>query len=218
MTRSFALFVPLALTLSAGCGTAAVNMDAPRRVVGTENAVRVDAEIFGDQIRSGMQVPITVEITNERSTPIAIADLVAATTFDTETRTVTVDLGSEVPGNELLPRLIPIAPGETKTMTTAARIGFEAGRGAVGTGAARPVNLRIKVNFLGGDLEPFSDLLSMKEKGLVDPARADALFPLWLEQNEVVYTNAVPMRWRGRGDAQSAPVERLPVPIGVGRR
>lgn len=167
-------------------------------MVGTEDAVRVDAEIRSDEMRSGVAVPIVVEITNHRSEPIAIADIVSETTYDRETHTVTVNVGSEMPGATLLPRLIAIAPGEKKVITTSARLAYMAAQAPTDKAARTrfPNALRLKVSFLG-DTKPFAELVGITQKAVNDPKRADELFPLWLEHTEVVYTNTVPMRWSG---------------------
>jgi hypothetical protein len=202
-------FARVTLLLLAGCSSIPVDMDAPRRVVGTESAVRVDAEIRGDELRPGTPVPITYEITNNRDRPIAVADIVPETSYDAESQVVTVNIGSEVPGEQLLPRLVEIAPGEKKTFTTSARIAFLSPASG-GEGSPSPnlaYGLRVKVNFLG-DVEPFRELIGITQKAVSDKARADALFPIWLEKNEAVYTNAVPMRWRGREIA--APPDATP--------
>jgi len=178
-------------------------MDEPRRIVGTENAVRVDAQVRGDQIRPGSKVQVTYEITNMRSTAIAIAELVPATSYDQETNTFTVDVGSEVPGNELLPRLIEIAPGETQTFRLVANIQPIMPPRSLAT-ELPPAGFRLKVNFLG-DTKPFRALIGIPERAVADSALADALFPLWLERNEIVYTNSVPMRW---GPRRPEPVMR----------
>jgi hypothetical protein len=191
------------LFLLAGCNTAAVNMEEPRRVVGTENAVRIDAQVMGEYIQAGTPVVINYEITNERPTPIAVADIVPETVYDQETHTITVGIGSEVPGASLLPRLIAIAPGEKKSFTTKARLNF-AMRPAGATQRPRATDLRLKVNFLG-DTEPFRELIGISQVAVGDQKLADALFPLWLERNEVIYTNAVPMRWRVVREAAPAP-------------
>ncbi len=190
MKPVFALALALVL---AGCATAKVAMTEPRRVVGTENGVRVDAEITGDELQSGGQVPITYAIRNERSQAIAIAELIPETAYDAESHMMTVGIGSEVPGTTFLPRLIVIAPGETKTFKAAAKLRFAFPRSARGTPATE---LRLKVNFLGDTSGRFQELIGIPEKGVADPKLADVLFPLWLERNEVVYTNAVPMRWK----------------------
>jgi hypothetical protein len=191
------------LLLLAGCAATKVDMDEPRRIVGTESSVRVDAQVIGDEARPGVQIPITYEVTNQRSTPIAIAELVPYTSYDAETHTFTVNVGSEVPGNELLPRLVEIAPGEKKTFTIAARIHFVMPGTAVGP--PPPAELRLKLNFLG-DTEPFRQLIGIKERGVADRALADQLFPLWLERNEIVTTNSIPMRLlaRQRSSAEGA--------------
>src|SRR5882672_4192983 len=100
----------------------AINMKEARRMVGTENNVRVDAEIYGEEMIQGTSISIKYEITNQRATPILIADLIAQSTYDPDTRIVTIDIGSEIPGEELLPRLISIPSGQRRTFTTGAHI------------------------------------------------------------------------------------------------
>jgi hypothetical protein len=200
------------LFLLSGCASTAVDMAEPRRVVGTESSVRVDAQITADAIAPGAQIPITYEITNQRDTPIAVAELIPQTTYDSESQVFTVSIGSEVPGNTMLPRLVLIAPGEKKSFSAMARvIQFVPPRAINPTLAAAPAGLRIKLNFLG-DTEPFRELIGIKEVAVADPKLADTLFPLWLERNEVVYTNSIPMRWeaRPRGEFGDGPDRRAP--------
>lgn len=191
----------LTLLLVVGCATTnTVDMSEPRRVVGTEADVRVDAAVRGDELRMGVPINITYEITNQRDTIIAVADIVPDTTYDVETQIVTVNVGSEVPGQQLLPRLIPIGPGEKKSFTISAPV-----RALVPVAVANPDGrrprgpnaLRLKVNFLG-QTTPFQPLIGITEKAVHDPQLADSLFTLWLEHNEVVTTSTVPMRWGGR--------------------
>ncbi|HET8797162.1 MAG TPA: hypothetical protein VFO89_05735 [Thermoanaerobaculia bacterium] len=211
------LFVALLLS-AGGCATVApVNMNEPRRVVGTESAVRVDAEVAGEELRAGVPLPITYEITNQRSEQIAIADIVPETTFDPDSNTITINIGSEVPGATLLPRLIAIAPGEKKSFSTTARV---AGlfRPSANPTRIPSLSLRIKVNFLG-DTTGFDDLVAMTEKAVADAKRADEVFTVWLERNEAVYTNSIPMRWMGRvQDATTATPNDAGVPSRRRRR
>lgn len=208
---------PAALALLfAACSTLPVDMDEPRRVVGTESAVRIDAEIRAEEIRPGTPVPITYEITNQRGESIAVADIVPVTTYDAETQTITINIGSEVPGQQLLPRLIAIAPGEKKAFTGSARMSFALQTNTGDPRKRMPASLRLKVNFLG-DTKPFADLINLpeKEKAIADAKRADELFSVWLERNEAVYTNAIPMRWV----AMATPdVAQPATPVRRGRR
>lgn len=189
-------------------------MDEPRRVVGTQNSVRFDAELVGDEVRSGGHVPITYAITNQRSESIAVADLIPETSYDPETQTITVGIGSEVPGMLLLPRLLVIAPGEKKTFTTSARMALALPRRLDAKPTSPVLQLRLKLNFLGDTSGDFQTLIGISERSIADPKLADALFPLWLERNEVVYTNTVPMRWKTLQDpadaSRPAPVRRKP--------
>ena len=204
--------LPLAFLLT-GCAATAVDMAEPRRIVGTENAVRVDAQVSADQIAPGVQIPITYEITNQRATPIAVAEMIPETSYDSESRTFTVTIGSEVPGNTMLPRLVQIEPGEKKAFSTLARVFYVIPPRSVAdpqTAALAPASFRLKVNFLG-DTEPFRELIGIKEVAVADAKLADELFPLWLDRNEVVYTNTIPMRWGARPRDVNAPDRSAPV-------
>src|SRR5690349_12727318 len=202
----------LLLLLLTGCATTAVDMAEPRRVVGTESSVRVDAQISGDAVSPGAQIPIQYEITNQREHAIAIAELLPETTYDSDSQTFTVSIGSEVPGNNFLPRLVLIEPGEKKAFNVMARvIHVIPPRGNNANFTPAPAGFRLKLNFLS-DTEPFRALIGIKEVAVQDPKLADTLFPLWLERNEVVYTNSIPMRWeaRPRGEFGDAPERRAP--------
>jgi hypothetical protein len=191
MTRTAIVFA--VVLSSSGCASGPpVDMTQLRRVVGTESLVRIDAEV-PEELRAAAAIPITYVITNQRATAIAIADLLPETSYDRETGTMTIGIGSEVPGASTLPRLILIAPGEKKSFTIGARMVRLLGPASAEPGAPTRTHLRLKVNFLG-DTEPFRELIGIPERAIVDKDRADALFAPWLERNEVLYTNAIPVK------------------------
>jgi hypothetical protein len=194
-TASRWLFAVTILAFAAGCAsTKPVNLKEPRRVVGTENDVRIDAQIDADRLSPSQTINLKYDIMNRRPLPIAIADILPESSYDPETRTVTIGIGTEVPGEQYLPRLVVIAPGETKTFVTTARITILIPAGAPNPFIAYPNALRVKVNFLG-DTAPFAQLISLQEHAVKDPQLAADLFPKWLERNETVVTGTVPMRW-----------------------
>ena len=189
--RKLVLFAITALFASCA-SVAPIKKSEPRRVVGTENDVRVDAEFVGDQLQRSMTLPLKYEITNGRPATIAVADMVPETTYDPDTATLTIGIGSEVPGATMLPRLIAIAPGEKKSFTAVARINVPVAADA--PMARYPRAIQVKLNFLA-DTTDFQQLIDMSQKGLYDPKLADELFPKWIERNETVFTNTLPMRW-----------------------
>ena len=207
---------PVVLTLlffAACASTPKVDMKEPRRLVATNNDVRVDVQVRGETLGPSTDIPLDYEITNNRDTPIAIAELVPDSTYDSETQTVTVTLGSEVPGQQFLPRLILIKPGEKKGFSSAARVNVPITELVDQNPFHRyPNGLRIRLNFLG-DAKPFMELVGISERAVRDPKLANELFPKWVEQNESVITSVLPMHWIGTpattsGDVPIGPVRR----------
>ena len=170
-----------------------VDMKEPRRMVGTENNVRIDAEIYGDSLSQNATIAFKYDITNQRSSPILIADLLTQTNYDPDTRTVTIDIGSEIPGEEVLPRLLSIPSGARRSFSTGARINIQTNFAS--PWIPKPRALQIRVNFLG-DPAPFLKLIDIPEKAVRDRQLATELFPKWVEGNETLTTNALPMRWQ----------------------
>ncbi|MEK6374365.1 MAG: hypothetical protein AABO58_16890 [Acidobacteriota bacterium] len=187
----------LLFTLAACSSTKPVDMSEPRRVVGTENDVRIDAEVYGDTLGPNVNIPIKYDITNNRSSTILVADLVLNATYDADALMVTVDIGSEIPGANFLPRLISIPSGGKKSFQGAARVSILQSPASTPF-TQRPNKLRLRVNFLG-ETKPFEKLIDIPEKAVHDPRLAEALFTQWVEGNETVVTNTLPMRWRVAG-------------------
>src|SRR5204863_2624223 len=133
--------------------------------------------------------------------------------YDSDTQTVTVNLGTEIPGENFLPRLIAIRPDERKSFSTAAHIVIAANPGTPWT--PRPNGVRVRLNFLD-DTATFAKLVEIPEKAVYDPKLAADLFQKWVENNENVVTNILPMRWQGgmAGLADQAP---SPTPTRRGR-
>ncbi len=61
---------------------------------------------------------------------------------------VTVDIGSEIPGEQFLPRLISIPSGGKKSFNSSARVSILHNPSATPF-SPRPNKLRLRVNFLG---------------------------------------------------------------------
>jgi hypothetical protein len=60
----------------------------------------------------------------------------------------------------------------------------------------RPNGVRVRLNFLD-DTKTFANLIEIPEKAVYDPKLAADLFQKWVENNETVVTNILPMRWQG---------------------
>jgi len=200
IVRSSLLFTVFFL---AACSTSShVDPKEPKRVLGLENDVRIDAQLSADRMAPNSLVGVTYEIENLRNEPIALADLVPEITYETDSRTITINLGAEVPGNLIVPRLVRISSGEKKSFTTSARMNLVM-PASTGPFVAYPRLLRLKVNFLG-NVQPFEKLIDIPERAIADAKLADAMFSTWIENNEAVVTNSIPIRW-GASDSLGEP-------------
>ena len=196
MNRAISLLPLVLFVVACASSSKPVDMTQPRRVLGTEADVRLDALVYSDRLSESTSIPITYDITNHRSSTILVADMLPLATYDPETLTVTVALGSEIPGENFLPRLIAVRPEEKKSFTTVAHVAIVARPGT--PWSPRPNQVRIKLNFLG-DTKPFAQLVDIHEKAVYDPKLAADLFTKWVDGNETVLTNTLPMRWTGGG-------------------
>ena len=188
---------PAATPAAATAAAPPANLAVERSIIGTENGVRVEAKVRGDELKEASNVTVTYDIVNERATPVAIADMVPISSYDPELRTVTLEIGSEVPGEQFLPRLLVIPPGGRKSFAAAAHMGIVHPTDAAFSRS--PNALRVKVNFLG-DTKPFEKLIGISERAVHDPQLANELFPQWIERNEIVITNTLPMHWSVAGN------------------
>lgn len=203
--------------VAAACSSASqpINQSTePRRALGTENGVRIDVEVFSESLTQNATIPIKYDITNHRNQTILVADLLPQAVYDPDTLTVTVNLGTEIPGKDFLPRLIAVRPEERKSFSVSAHVAIAANPGTPWT--PRPNGVRVRLNFLD-DIKTFAKLVEIPEKAIYDPKMADDLFQKWVENNESVVTNTLPMRWQGGvasvGQGMGAP----PPPVRRGR-
>lgn len=184
----------LLITLIATAGHAAkVNMNDPRRAVGADEDVRVDAQLTDEVVSTGAPVGVTFQINNLSPRTIAIADKVCEASYDGETRTITLSVGSEVPKGGELPRLVTIRPGEKKTFTTGANVNLRPTLAR--QRMAAPAFVQIKVNVLR-DVTPFAGVMERASRATTATLLSDAEFDEWLSSNASIELNVIPVRYR----------------------
>ena len=94
-----------------------VDFNDPRRALGREGDVRIDAQLAQDTLSPNAPVTVTFQIENLSRSAIAVADKIVDTDFDAEARTVTVSIGAEVPPGKNMPHLVIVNSGEKRTIT-----------------------------------------------------------------------------------------------------
>jgi hypothetical protein len=168
-------------------------MDDPRRTVGREDNVRVDAQLVQDTVSPGSPIGVTYQIENSSSTPIALADKVSDASYDADSRTITVSIGSEVPSDGRMPHVVTVAPGEKKLFRTGVTLALSAA--ATRSSLAPPRYVQIKVSILR-NLAPFAQLIARQ----TGPAQTlpDDLYDRWFESNDTIFLNAVPVHFAAR--------------------
>jgi hypothetical protein len=173
-----------------------IDMDNPRRTVGREDNVRVDAQLLQDTVSPGSPIGVAYQIENISEAPVAVADKVADASYDSDSQTITVSIGSEVPHDGKMPHVVTVAPGEKKIFRTGVvpALGAAATRSAL----APPRYVQIKVSILR-NLAPFAHLIAKQTR--TAQALPDELFDRWFESNDTILLNAVPVRFSGRKNA-----------------
>src|SRR6185436_9459580 len=116
MTSKTAILALAASTLltTAAANASGIDMNDPRRALGRENDVRIDAQLVQDTVTPGTAIAVTYQIQNFSASPVAVADKLTDASYDEDARTITIGIGSEVPGDGSLPHLVIVAPGEKK--------------------------------------------------------------------------------------------------------
>jgi hypothetical protein len=194
----YALIATIVLLHAAAATADGINMDDPRRTVGREDNVRIDAQLVQDTVSPGTPIGVAYQIENLSATPVAVADKVAAATYDQDTRTITLSIGSEVPDDGKMPHIVTIPPGEKKLFRTGATPML--GSAATRSPLAAPRYVQVKVSILR-DLAPFARLSSAQ-------TLSDEQFDKWFEANDTIFLNAVPVRFSTRRNSGFASADQ----------
>ena len=192
------------LSFTATVTAATIDMDDPRRLLGREDDVRIDAQLVRDTVSPGAPVGITYQIQNLSASPVAVAAKVSDASYDAETRTITLAVGSEVPPDGNMPQMVLIAPGEKKVLQAGATPRFSATATRTSMGAT-PRFVQVKVAILR-NVEPFAALIQTQD-GRTKRRLPDALFEKWFECNDTIFLNTIPVQFvpaMSTGGAESA--------------
>ena len=193
MRSSKPLFFLFTITFAAVASAAdGIDMDDPRRSIGRENDIRIDAQLVRDTVSPGTPIGVTYQIQNLTAAPIAIADRVASASYDADTLTIVVSIGSETP-QEHMPRMITVGPGEKKVLRTSATPQLLPSSSRA-TFVSAPRYVQLKVTILR-DVAPFHTLLANQTRAQRFP---DELFDKWFECNDTILLNSVPIQFAPR--------------------
>jgi hypothetical protein len=194
-----------ALVGAAPAGAAGIDMDDPRRAVGREDDIRVDAQLLTDTVAVGQAIGVTYQIQNMTAAPIAVADKATSASYDTDSQTITLALGSEIPANGNMPRMVVIPPGQTKTFSGGAMCQMPSSARR-SRSSASPRYVRIKVHLLR-NLGTFRDLIARAAESVRPIPLTDAQFDAWLETSDTIFLNELPVRFDPSGSRRMMSAE-----------
>ena len=192
-SKLFLALVAFITLIHAAAATAAgIDMDDPRRALGRAGDVRIDAQLARDTVSPHAPIGLTYQIQNLSAVTVAVASKVSDASYDEDSRTITVAIGSEVPPDGNMPQMVVIAPGEKKVLQTAAtpRLRASATRTMF---AATPRYVQVKVAIMR-NVEPFAQLIQTQD-GRTKRPLSDELFEKWFECNDTIFLNAVPVQF-----------------------
>ena len=199
-----ALVASLILIHAAAAGAASIDMGDPKRSLGRAGDVRIDAQLVRDTVSPGAPIGITYQIQNLSDAPVAVAAKVSDASYDGDTRTITLAVGSEVPPDGNMPQMVVIVPGEKKVLQAAAtpKLSAQAMRSQF---ALTPRFVQIKVAIMR-NVEPFAQLIASQD-GRSKRRLSDELFEKWFECSDTIFLNSVPVEFvpgASTGVAESA--------------
>lgn len=185
----------IATFLTTAAQAASIDMNDPRRSVGRQDDVRIDAQLVTDTVSPGSPVGVTWQIQNFTDTAVAVATRVVDASYDEDSRTITLTIGSEVPQDGNMPAMVLVAPGEKKVFRAAATPAITAA--ALRTGGGQPRYVQVKVSILR-DLEPFIALIRSQVPNAKPQQLSDELFERWFESTETILLNTLPVQWSAK--------------------
>lgn len=193
MNAKFAAAALAAIAISAAANAASINMNDPLRSVGREDDVRIDAQLVTDMVSPGSPVGVTWQIQNFTEHAIAVATRVVDASYDADSRTITLAIGSEVPQDGNMPAMVLVGPGEKKVFRAAATPSIT----VAAIRSASPRYVQVKVSILR-DLDPFLTLIRAQSPSSKPQQLSDELFELWFESTDTIFLNTLPVQWSGK--------------------
>ena len=185
----------IATLLVTAAHAASIDMNDPRRSVGREDDVRIDAQLITDTVSAGSPVGVTWQIQNFTDAAVAVATRVVAASYDEDSRTITLAIGSEVPQDGNMPAMVLVAPGEKKVFRASATPAMNAATARTLGGVPRYV--QVKVSILR-DLEPFIALIRSQVPNAKPQQLSDELFERWFESTDTIFLNSLPVQWSAK--------------------
>ena len=198
--------VASSLSVAAAVHAARLDFNDPKRAVGREDNIRIDAQLNDDTLSSSAPVTVTYQIENLSTAPVAIADKVASADYDPESNTITLSIGAEVPSGTVMPHLVAIKPGEKRVLTTAsfAHVTVPSVR-TPWTSVPRFVSIKVSVL---RDIKAIAQVFEKQSPGAPPQPVPNDLFDRWVEGTDSVYLNAIPIRWKQDNRAGTADSDR----------
>ena len=203
-SKPFFTAVMVATIVAAAASAAHVDFKDPRRALGREGNVRIDAELAQDTVSANSPLNVTYQVENLTNSTIAIADKVGDAAFDIDSRTITLSLGAEVPTGPNMPHLVTVNPGEKRVLTGGALLHINVPTMRT-PWTAIPKYVQIKVTVLR-DVTPFARLIEQQNRTMAPVPLPNDMFDRWVESADSVLLNSIPVYWKGesrRGTAES---------------
>jgi hypothetical protein len=204
-SKPFLAAVATTVIAAASAMAAHVDLKDPKRAVGREGDVRVDAQLTQDTLSQASPINVTYQIENLSPVAVAIADKVLDTTFDADARTITLSIGAEVPPGPNMPHLVIIRPGEKRVLAGGALVHVVTPDVRT-PWTAVPRFIQIQVTVLR-DITPFVSLIEQQGKATAAVPLPSDMFDRWVENSESVLLNTIPVYWKNenrRGSAEAA--------------